>query len=206
MIELTVAEAVDRAVTLAGSGRFVLGITGCPGAGKSTLSESIAARVPSSVVVPMDGFHLLNDELVRLGRRDRKGAPDTFDVDAYTALLDRIRRQADDEVITAPRYDRAASAPIPDAIGVRAKVTLVITEGNYLLLDEDRWRSVRRLLDEVWFVDVDDAVRVPRLVRRHIEFGKSPDEAHDWVMRSDEANAALVAASRCRADAVVRLR
>lgn len=205
MIEFTLAEAVDRAAELAGSNRVVLGITGCPGAGKSTLSAAIAAHVPSSVVVPMDGFHLLNGELVRLGRRDRKGAPDTFDVDAYTVLLDRIRGQAAGEIITAPRYDRAASAPIPDAIDVQSESTLVITEGNYLLLDEPRWRSVRHLLDEVWFVDVDDAVRVPRLIRRHIEFGKSPDEAHEWVMRSDEANAALIAASRNRADAVVRL-
>ena len=205
MIELTVDEAVERAADLAGGGRVVLGITGCPGAGKSTLSAAIAAYVPSSVVVPMDGFHLLNGELVRLGRRDRKGAPDTFDVDAYTALLDRIRCQAAGEIIRAPRYDRAASAPIPDAIDVHSESTLVITEGNYLLLDEPRWRSVRHLLDEVWFVDVDDAVRVPRLIRRHIEFGKSPDEAHEWVMRSDEANAALIAASRNRADAVVRL-
>jgi pantothenate kinase len=205
MIELTVDEAVRRAAELAGAGRVVLGIAGCPGAGKSTLSAAIAANVPSSVVVPMDGFHLLNDELVRLGRRDRKGAPDTFDVDGYAALLARIRRQAAGENITAPRYDRAASAPVPDAIDVRSGVNLVVTEGNYLLLDESRWRSVRRLLDEVWFVEIDDAVRVPRLIRRHIEFGKSPDEAYEWVMRSDEANAALISASRSRADAVVRL-
>jgi pantothenate kinase len=205
MIELTVDEAVDRAAELAGGGRVVLGITGCPGAGKSTLSAAIAAHVPSSVVVPMDGFHLLNDELVRLGRRDRKGAPDTFDVDGYAALLDRIRRQSADETITAPRYDRAASAPIPDAIDVQSEVSLVVTEGNYLLLDESRWLPVRQLLDEVWYVEVDDAVRVPRLIRRHIEFGKSPDEAHEWVMRSDEANAVLVTASRSRADVVVRL-
>src|SRR5512141_3076711 len=146
MIELNVVEAVDRAVGLARNGRVVLGITGCPGAGKSTLSSAIAAHVPSSVVVPMDGFHLSNDELVRLGRRDRKGAPDTSDVDGYAARLDRIRRQPADEIITAPRYDRAASTPVPDAIDVRSEVNLVVTEGNYLLLDESRWRSVRRLL------------------------------------------------------------
>jgi pantothenate kinase len=205
VIELSVDEAIGRAAVLAAAGRTLLGIAGCPGAGKSTLSAAIAARVPSSTVVPMDGFHLLNDDLVRLGRRGRKGAPGTFDVDGYVALLDRLRRQSAGEVIAAPRYDRAASAPIPDAIVVNSDIALVITEGNYLLLDDSPWMAVRPLLDEVWFVDVGDKARVQRLLARHIEFGKSPDDAREWVMRSDEANAAVVAASRGRADAVVRL-
>ena len=205
MIVLSFTAAIDRALALADRGRTILGIAGCPGAGKSTVSAAITGQVPSSVVVPMDGFHLLNDELVRLGRRDRKGAPDTFDVGGYVELLDRIRRQGPGEIVTAPRYDRAASSPVADAIAVDSDVRLVVTEGNYLLLDELPWFHVRQLLDEVWFVDIGDAVRVPRLIRRHIEFGKSADEAREWVMRSDEANAALVAASRSRADVVVHL-
>jgi pantothenate kinase len=204
VIVVTVEEAIERASALAAAGRALLGIAGCPGAGKSMLSDAITGSVHSSVVVPMDGFHMLNEDLVRLGRRDRKGAPDTFDAEAYVALLDRVRRQTS-EVITAPRYDRAASAPIPDAIVVDPHVALVITEGNYLLVDQPPWTAVRPLLDEVWFVDVDDAVRVRRLIARHIEFGKSAAEAREWVMRSDEANAALVAATRGRADIVVRL-
>jgi pantothenate kinase len=204
-MELTVDEAVDRAAMLARRGRTLLGIAGCPGAGKSTLSAALVAAVRSSVVIPMDGFHLANDELVRLGRRDRKGAPDTFDADAYVALLGRVRRQTVDEVVSAPRYDRAASASVPDAITVEPDVSLVITEGNYLLLDHAPWDAVRPSLDEVWYVDIDSAVRVPRLIDRHIEFGKSPEEAREWVMRSDEANAALVVASRDRADVVVHL-
>jgi pantothenate kinase len=205
VIELSVAEAIERAVALAVGGRTLLGIAGCPGAGKSTMSAAITSGVSSSVVVPMDGFHMLNDDLIRLGRRDRKGAPDTFDVDAYVTMLGRVRRQVPGEVVTAPRYDRAASAPVPDAIAVGSGIDLVITEGNYLLLDYPPWSAVRPLLDEVWFVDVDDALRVPRLIARHIEFGKSLDEAVEWVMRSDEANAAVVAATRGRADVVVRL-
>lgn len=205
MIVLSFAAAIDRALALADGDRIILGIAGCPGAGKSTVSAAIAGQVASSVVVPMDGFHLLNEELVRLGRRDRKGAPDTFDVGGYVDLLERIRRQAAGEIVTAPRYDRAASAPVADAIAVEPDARLVVTEGNYLLLDEPPWIHVRQFLDEVWFVDTDDAVRVPRLIRRHIEFGKSADEARAWVMRSDEANAAMVAASRIRADVVVRL-
>jgi pantothenate kinase len=203
MIELSMAAAVERAAGLVKRGRAVLGITGCPGAGKSTLSAMIAAAVPSSVVLPMDGFHLPNDELVRLGRRDRKGAPDTFDAAGYVALLDHIRNQGRDTV-PAPRYDRAASRSVANAINVDPGVDLVVTEGNYLLLGAEPWCAVRDLLDEVWYVDLDDGVRVPRLIARHIEFGKTPDEARDWVLRSDEANAVLIAASRNRADAVVR--
>ncbi len=205
MIELTVPEAIERAAKLAGGGRALLGIAGCPGAGKSTLSAAITHEVASSVVVPMDGFHMLNEDLVRLGRRNRKGAPDTFDVVAYVAMLARIRRQAVGEIVTAPRYDRAASAPVPDDIAVAPGDALVITEGNYLLVEDPPWNDVRPLLDEVWFVDIDDAVRVPRLIARHIQFGKTPDEAHEWVMRSDEANAAVVATTRDRADVLVHL-
>ena len=92
-----------------------------------------------------------------------------------------------------------------DAIVVEAHTPLVITEGNYLLLNSVPWNAVRLLFDEVWFVDVEDAVRVPRLIARHIEFGKTPEQAREWVLRSDEANALLVAATRERADATVRL-
>jgi pantothenate kinase len=205
VIELSIADAIDRAATLTSRSRALLGIAGCPGAGKSTLSAALLAGVPSTVVVPMDGFHLLNDDLVRLGSRDRKGAPDTFDVEGYVALLNRVRRQGAREVITAPRYDRAASAPVPDAITVDPGHKLVITEGNYLLLDYLPWSAVSALLDEVWFVDIDEAMRVSRLIARHIEFGKSPEAAVEWVTRSDEANAAIIAATRSRADVVVRL-
>jgi len=206
VIELSMAEAIERATALADRGRVILGIAGCPGAGKSTLSGALTANIVSSVVVPMDGFHMSNEDLVRLGRRERKGAPDTFDVSGYVTLLQRLRRPVAGAVVTAPRYDRAASAPVPDAIVVGPDASLVVTEGNYLLLDDPPWDAVRPLLDEVWYVEVDDAVRVPQLIERHIEFGKSPAEAEEWVMRSDEANARLVAASRSRADAVVRRR
>jgi len=204
VIELDVEQAIGRAAAMAAGGRTLLGIAGCPGAGKSTMSAAIVERVPSTAIVPMDGFHMLNEDLVRLGRRNRKGAPDTFDVGAYVAQLEKVRRQ-DELPVRAPRYDRAASDPVPDAITIEPDVALVITEGNYLLLDAPPWDAVRPLLDEVWFVEVDDAIRVPRLIARHIEFGKSPDEAREWVLRSDEANAAVVATTRDRADVVVHV-
>ena len=102
MIELTLAEAIERAATLTAGPRRLLGITGCPGAGKSTLASALAANVPDSVVVPMDGFHMLNEDLLRLGRRNRKGAPDTFDVEGYIRHLNHLRHQKPGEVIKAP--------------------------------------------------------------------------------------------------------
>ena len=202
----SVADAVQRAGELSQRPhRTLIGIAGAPGSGKSTLSAAIAAAVPAAVIVPMDGFHMLNETLVQLGRRNCKGAPDTFDVAGYVSMLRRLRDQRPDEDVPCPLYDRALSEPLEDAMMVRESTRLVITEGNYLLHDKLGWQEVRPLLDEVWFVDVPDEVRVPRLIARHIYFGKSAEAAHEWVTRSDEANARLVQASRARADAVVEL-
>ena len=202
---------VDRATSLLERpGRTVLGITGAPGAGKSTLTSLLLGRLRADLGddavghLPMDGFHLADVQLDRLGRRDRKGAPDTFDVDGYVAALERLHAQPD-RTIFAPGFERDLEQPIAAAIAIAPSTRLVLTEGNYLLLPDGGWEHVRPLLAEVWFVDVDDDLRRARLVQRHEEFGKSPDEARAWVERSDEANASLVTATRDAADVVVRL-
>lgn len=179
----------------------LLGITGAPGAGKSTLAAALRER-DGVTVVPMDGFHYADVELVRRGLRERKGAPETFDAEGYAALVRRIRDGEAD--VVAPMFERDIEQPIAGAIAVPARGT-VVTEGNYLLLDEPRWRAVRDQLDAVWHVVVDDAVRRERLVARHIRFGKTPDEARAWVASVDEPNARLVEACRERADLVVEL-
>ncbi|WP_267242222.1 nucleoside/nucleotide kinase family protein [Streptomyces sp. PR69] len=201
-----VSALVDRARALAAGGRRrLLGIAGAPGAGKSTLAGQIADALGGlAVLVPMDGFHLARAELDRLGRAARKGAPDTFDTAGYTALLTRLRTPRE-PVVYAPAFDRALEEPVAGSIPVAADVPLVVTEGNYLLHDEGEWAAVRPLLDEVWFVDLDDAVRVPRLIRRHMKYGKERTHAERWVRDSDEPNARLVARGRARADLVVRL-
>ncbi len=196
-------------------GRVVVGITGAPGAGKTTvverllavLRETQAPGIPDgswAAHVPMDGFHLADVQLDRLGLRDRKGAPETFDAQGYAALLGRLRAGGPDTVY-APGFERTLEQPIAAAISVEPSARLVLTEGNYLLLQQGPWTRVRELLTEVWFVDVPDALRVERLVARHVEFGKSVDEARAWVARSDEANARVVAATRALADVVVEL-
>ncbi len=187
------------------SGRVLLGLVGPPGAGKSTLAAALQAGSPSvAQVVPMDGFHLADVELERLGRRDRKGAPDTFDAAGYVALLRRLLAQSDDEVVYAPAFRREIEEPIANAIPVFARTQLVITEGNYLLLDEGPWADVKGLLDEVWYVDIPDDVRVHRLTRRHEQFGRTAADAAAWVESTDEPNARLIEASRARASFVFR--
>jgi pantothenate kinase len=203
-VEGAVARA--RHLTAASRARVILGITGMPGAGKSTLAERVTdALGAAAVCVPMDGFHLAGSELARLGRGQRKGAPDTFDAAGYVALLGRLRSAAPGSAaVYAPRFDRGLEEPIAGAIAVPPEVPLVVTEGNYLLLDAE-WAPVRDLLDEVWYVEVPEEVRLARLVRRHVAYGKSEDEARRWALGSDQANAGLIAATAHRADVTVRL-
>ena len=191
----------ERARELAARpGRSLLGIAGAPGAGKSTLAASIAADVPGSVIVPMDGFHLPTASLAVRGLVAERGTPRTFDATGYVALLRRLRSG---DAVRAPGFDRGVEEPVPDAIEVPASCPLVITEGNYLLLDVEPWVGVRPLLDETWFVEVPEPVRVGRLIARFVEFGMAEGLARERVLHgSDAANARLVAPTRTRADLV----
>jgi pantothenate kinase len=205
-------DVVRRATDLAARpGRSLLGITGPPGAGKSTLTELLMSRLNASGGhgpvghLPMDGFHLADAQLVRLGRRDRKGAPDTFDVDGYVTALRRLVDQPE-AALFAPGFERDLEEPIAAALVIEPSSSLVITEGNYLLHDQDGWEQVRPLLAEVWYVDLDPQLRLDRLIRRHERFGKSADSAREWVERSDETNARLVESTREAADLTIAIR
>jgi pantothenate kinase len=191
---LTFAQASARLeMFLARSTRTLLGIIGPPGAGKSTLSLQLNALHPAqSQIVPMDGYHLANVELARLGRADRKGAPDTFDSYGYVALLKRLRNQAPDETVYAPEFRREMEEPIAGAIPIFAKAKLLIAEGNYLALDQGGWSHVAALLDEIWYVEVDPTLRLERLIARHMQFGRSLQEAQAWAHSTDEPNARLI--------------
>jgi pantothenate kinase len=187
---------------VSGSRRRILGIAGAPGAGKTTYAERLVAEstVPAAYL-PMDGFHLADVALRRLGLLDRKGAHETFDAWGYAALLRRVRTAR--ETVWAPAFERDLEQPLAGALAIEPSVELVVTEGNYLLLDRPEWRAVRAELDEAWFLDVPEEVRRPRLVARHVAYGKTAGQAEAWVARVDDANTALVVPGRNDADRVV---
>src|SRR3954470_17858530 len=132
---------------VARGGRGNPGVAGPPRGGKSTVARAVVAELGTVArLVPMDGFHLAQSELVRLGRRDRMGAPDTFDAAGYAALLQRLK--GDEPVVYAPEFRREIEEPIAGAIAIAKQIPLVVTEGNYLLMGDHGWGAVRPLLDE----------------------------------------------------------
>ena len=197
---LSYAQACARLdMLMARESRTLLGLIGPPGAGKSTLAERFHALHPDdSQIVPMDGFHLAQIELQRLGRAGRKGAPDTFDSSGYVSLLKRLRDQAPDETVYAPMFRRDLEEPVAGAIPIFAATKLLIAEGNYLALDQGGWEHVAPLLDEIWYVEVDATVRLERLLARHVQFGRSREAALAWVQATDEPNARLIEATVSR--------
>lgn len=199
-------DLVERAARLAAGGRAILGIAGEPGAGKSTLADALALALGPrhAVVVPLDGFHLADEELRRLGRAGRKGAVDTFDGYGYLALMRRLHAGAD-PVVYAPRFDRPRETAVAGAIAVPATVPLVITEGNWLLDRAPPWPEVRFLFTETWFLDVDAHLRLHRLVDRHMAHGKSQAAAESWTRGPDQRNAERILAAAVRADVRLRL-
>lgn len=205
MDEVGWTDLVERARALASGSRRVLGITGAPGAGKSTVARLLVEELgpERARLVGMDGFHLASAELRRQGTLDRKGAPHTFDVGGYVALLRRLRT-CDEPVVYAPEFDRDLEESIGSAVPVPAEVPLVVTEGNYLLLRDLGWDAVRPLLDECWFVAPGEDVRLTRLVVRHQRHGRSLDEAVQRSQGSDQLNAELINATRPLADLVYR--
>src|SRR2546423_706529 len=194
-------DLLARAQTLSGgAGRRILGITGAPGAGKSTLARRLVdALSGAAVLVGMDGYHLAQAELERLGRAERKGAPDTFDAAGYLALLRRLRTP-DTGAVYAPEFRRAIEEPIAGAVAGPPSVTLGVTEGNYLLLDTEPWSAIRGLLDEVWFLAPDEHSRRVWLTARHRRYGRTAEQAAARTAGSDERNARLVAPTSSHAD------
>ena len=178
--------------------RFVVGITGPPGAGKSTFATWLVAKLgASSIVLPMDGFHLSNAQLDARGLRARKGAPDTYDVGGFQDVLRRLRTDAE---VRAPAYSRVTHEPEADAICIAPSHRIVIVEGNYLLVDEPPWTDVKAELDAVWYLDISPEVAAERLRKRHMSVGRSLEEAEGKVNTVDLPNGEVVRATRSRAD------
>jgi pantothenate kinase len=201
-------DAIDLALAARG-GRVILGLAGPPGAGKSTLATAIVdhARARNgedwAALLPMDGYHLSSAQLRRLGLEDRKGAPETFDAGGYAAMLARVA--ADDGTdIYAPDYDRVTHhEPIAARLLIPAVARLIVTEGNYLALDDEGWRPARRHIGHLWYVEAPDALRERRLIERQLAGGRDEAAARAWVARSDRPNGELVKQTRPAADRVI---
>ncbi len=204
---LDVPEICHQRITqlLSSGRRTILGLVAPPGAGKSTLAQALLTRFGDAVqVVPMDGFHLANSELERLGRRARKGAPDTFDAAGFVSLLARIQaQQPGDAAVYVPEFRREIDEAVAGAIAVQHSTPLIVVEGNYLLLDDAPWSQVRGLSDEIWYLDVPADVRHARLLARHIQFGRTREAALAWIAHTDEPNAVRIAQARHHADLCV---
>jgi pantothenate kinase len=193
-------DLLQRLQALSAGPRRLLGLVAPPGAGKSTLAALMTQTLGDKAqAVPMDGFHLAQAELQRLGRAHRKGAPDTFDADGYKALLLRLRQQGPDEMVYAPDFRREIEEPVAGALPVFPQTSLVITEGNYLLLDEAPWQGVAAALDEIWYLQIDPTLRLERLLARHQQFGRSRAQALAWIANTDEPNARRIETGMQRA-------
>ena len=188
------------------SPRSIIGIVGKPGAGKSTVVSEIEKRFdPSQVcVIPMDGYHLSNETLIELGRRDRKGAPDTFATKAFISLISKVKNDHTSEH-RFPIFHREIEASKKDEGIVPIGAKVIVIEGNYLFSEEHNWNGVFPLLDHTWFIEIDNEVRMQRLIARHVKYGKTPEEAEYWSRGSDEANAQYIELTAHRAAGVIKL-
>lgn len=181
--------------------RVIFGVIGKPGAGKSTVSQKVKERFPEDdvAIISMDGYHLSNEVLDVQAKRDRKGAPDTFDVDGFVTLLAKVKSFTN-EKITFPIFHREIEASVADEGVIFSTAKLIIVEGNYLLSIENGWGEVRQYLDKSWVIKLPDEVRMARLIRRHAESGKSHLDAESWARGSDENNAQFIAGTEHLAD------
>ena len=194
------SDLLQRLNKLSAGPRKLLGVVGPPGAGKSTLATLMAhALGDRAQAAPMDGFHLAQAELERLGIADRKGAPHTFDAAGYAALLQRLRQQNPEEIVYAPDFHREIEEPVAGALPLFAHTPLIITEGNYLLLSDGAWGRLGHLLDEIWYLNIPTDLRLERLTQRHMQFGRTHAQATAWIANNDALNAEIIEASAPRA-------
>ena len=196
-----VVDLVQRSQTRAE--RLLVAIVGPPGSGKSTLAAAVVDRLNAqgpdqAALVPMDGYHLDNEELVARGLLQRKGAPATFDAESLLELITQVR--ANDRDIKYPTFDRTLDATVPNGGLLKREIPVVVVEGNYLLLDQPVWRQFKQLFNVSVFLKPSKTELERRLVDRWLHYGFSPQEARRKALGNDMLNAELVLESSLQAD------
>lgn len=209
-IDKLATELLETLSNSSDKGRYFLGITGCPAAGKSMLAESLSDEInfrtgdDLAAVVPMDGFHLPNSILKENDLLNIKGAPETFDADSFVELINRLH-EFPNRSIMCPEYDRKIHDPVENSITIQPCNRLIIVEGNYLLLNVSPWNLIRTKMNEVWYIDTPLNTVKERLFYRHIAGGSSKKEAERKVASVDLPNAELVKKTLLSADKIVNL-
>lgn len=190
-----VVDFIDRAAR--SDRRTLIGIAGPPGSGKSTLAEAVvqqlnrrAGNSDYAALLPMDGFHLDNELLLQRDLLKRKGAPETFDVGGLYELVVSARTDVGD--IHYPLFDRALDRALVDAGLLRSTTSIVVFEGNYLLLDAPIWDGLTELFDATVFLKPSLETLEKRLMKRWLGFGFTPEQAALKVHDNDLKNARLV--------------
>ena len=180
--------------------RCLVALAGPPASGKTTLADTLAARFgDDAVVLPMDGFHLDNATLHKMGRLHRKGAPDTFDAQGFVDLLTAVREGGN---VPYPTFDRKKDATVPKGGTIPAAARIILVEGNYLLLTDSPWSQLAPLFDLTVRIDVADNTLKERLIRRWLKHGLSPEEAEARATENDMENVAYVRAHSSDPDLV----
>ena len=201
-----IAEITERLRQQAGPfSRYMVGIAGPPGSGKSTLSDQLCEALKDSgetaVVVPMDGFHFDDAILNARGHRSRKGAPHTFDVAGFEVLLKRIKAREPD--IAIPVFDRSLELARAGAGIISANTKFILVEGNYLLLKQPGWERLKAPLDFTISLQVPEVELERRLLARWRGFGFDEAGAKAKALGNDIPNARLVLAASAAADLVI---
>ncbi|SDZ49751.1 Phosphoribulokinase / Uridine kinase family protein [Jannaschia faecimaris] len=184
------------------AGRRLVAVSGPPASGKSTITEDLATALTSkgrtAQVVPMDGFHLDNATLDKMGLRARKGAPETFDA---AGLLDLVKAVRAGGAVPFPTFDRSLDATVPN--GGTFDADIAVFEGNYLLLDEEPWRALHPHWDASIALDVPEDVLRARLIDRWVTHGMTTEDGLARAEANDLPNARRVLRGSIAPDYVI---
>jgi pantothenate kinase len=205
-----IAETILSKANVNISNRFIVGIAGGPGSGKSAFavrlkelinSKSTKSNSDLAQTFPMDGFHRKNSELESTGLLSVKGAPETFDVEGYLLILKRIRLG---ENLKAPIYSREAHDIIDNALPIEPHHKIIITEGNYLFYDAEGWCEIKDIIDLKIYINAAKGVCEKRLLERHMRGGKTEVEALEKIKMVDMENYDLIDQTKKYADEVIK--